>query len=70
MPTETIREATINFDNMDSYGRDHCVEWFTMTIEDHESFIRELEDPADIEFAENAAKENLHAMKLFLEKCV
>jgi hypothetical protein len=70
MPTETIREATMNFDAIGSSGREHSIEWFKMVIEDHESFIRELEDPDDIEFAENAAKENLHAMKSFLEKCV
>jgi hypothetical protein len=70
MPTETIREAVRTFDEMDSHRRDGCVEWFTQTIEDHESFVKELDDPADIKYAESAAKENLHVMKLFLEKCV
>jgi hypothetical protein len=69
MPTEAIREIVRTFDEMDSRGRDHCVEWFTQTIEDHESFVKELDDPDDIEYAKNAAKENLHVMKLFLEKC-
>jgi hypothetical protein len=31
--------------------------------------VKELDDPDDIEYAKNAAKENLHVMKLFLEKC-
>tara|TARA_R110000850_G_C9786958_1_gene448971 strand:+ start:41 stop:724 length:684 start_codon:yes stop_codon:yes gene_type:complete len=66
---DTIQEFTSGFDKMDSGLKEHLVQWFTTTIEDHESFVQELEDPADIEFAENAAKENLHAMKLFLEKC-
>jgi hypothetical protein len=70
MPTKTIREAVMNFSEMNLIGRKHTVEWFTQTIKEHESFMQELKDPEDIKFAEDAARENLHEMKLFLEKCV